>query len=336
MILHPAVIALVIGSALVCLMILTASFFACRIAASWDPQSGSEKQIGLEKKTYLVSMLVAYAFGFQILSFFLFIYTADDLHGLFAGAMCGAGTLNVNRYAYPSLTVKAAAFILAGLWLIMNHADSLGRDYPLTRAKYLFLLLLAPLVLADVFFEGAFFVNLKADVITSCCGSLFSSGETASKGSLSAVADLPVGPLKCAFYGSGLLTLVSGTLFLLGFRRLGVFFSASSSAFFMASAAAFVSFLCLYFYELPTHHCPFCILQGDYHSIGYLLYGALFGGAVSGLGVGLLAPFGRVKSLAASLPPLQKRLSAMSLILYFIFIAIVAWQMLHTDFVLDP
>jgi len=336
MILNPAVIALVAGSAFVCLMILAASFFACRIAVGWDPHSGSEKQIGLEKKTYLVSMLMSYAFGFQILSFFLFIYTADDLHGLFTGAMCAAGTLNVNRYGYPTLTAKAATFILAGLWLIFNHADNLGRDYPLTRAKYLFLLLLAPLVLADVFLQGAFFVYLKANVITSCCGSLFSSGQTVSEGTLSAMASLPVVPLRITFFGLGMLTLASGTLFFLGFKRWGVFFSVSSAAFFMVSTAAFISFICLYFYELPTHHCPFCILQHDYHSIGYLLYGTLFGGAVSGLGVGLLAPFNGVHSLAATLPLYRKRLSALSLVLYLIFIALVAWQMVHTEFFLDP
>ena len=47
-----------------------------------------------------------YALAFEILSLFLFIYTADDLHRLFVGAMCAAGTLYVNAFGYPALMLK--------------------------------------------------------------------------------------------------------------------------------------------------------------------------------------------------------------------------------------
>ena len=61
---------------------------------------------------------------------------------------------------------------------------------------------------------------------------------------------------------------------------------------------AILSFISPYFYELPTHHCPFCILQSEYGYIGYLLYGALFGSAVTGMGVGVLMPFRNIASLS--------------------------------------
>jgi len=41
---------------------------------------------------------------------------------------------------------------------------------------------------------------------------------------------------------------------------------------------AILSFISVYFYELPTHHCPFCILQKEYGYVGYPLYLTLFGG----------------------------------------------------------
>jgi hypothetical protein len=83
--------------------------------------------------------------AFQAGSLFPHIYTADGLHRLFVGAMCAAGTLNVNSYGYPTFLLKILDFILAGIWLIINHADNQAHDYPLIKRKYAFLLLLAPL-----------------------------------------------------------------------------------------------------------------------------------------------------------------------------------------------
>jgi hypothetical protein len=57
-----------------------------RIIRHWDIDSGSEYQLDLERRTYLISTLMAYAMGFQLFSLFLFIYTADILSaGSFTG-----------------------------------------------------------------------------------------------------------------------------------------------------------------------------------------------------------------------------------------------------------
>ena len=44
--------------------------------------------------------------------------------------MCAAGTLNVNAYGYPALILKVVNAVLAGQWLILNHADNRVPDYP--------------------------------------------------------------------------------------------------------------------------------------------------------------------------------------------------------------
>ncbi|HOH81592.1 MAG TPA: hypothetical protein PLS25_08175 [Methanoregulaceae archaeon] len=334
MILHPLIIALVVGSALVSLMTLTSSWLGFRILKCWDIVSGSELQIELEKKTYLVSTLMAYAFIFEILSFFLFIYTAEDLHWLFTGAMCAAGSLNANEYGYRALLMKIAAFILAGLWLVMNHADNRARDYPLIKEKYAFLLLLTPFVLAGTYFQGAYFLNLRANVITSCCGSLFGSDHTLTQNLMSFISGFRVNPLREAFYLTAFFSMGAGILFHRGFDWLGSVFSASSLTFFLVSAVSLVSFICLYIYELPTHHCPFCLLQSDYFYIGYLFYGSLLGGVISGVGVGILMPFRRIGSLKESLPEFQKKLACLSAILSFAFTALATWKMICSNFIL--
>lgn len=319
MILHPAILALVSGSFLTAVILLLALLFAIRILARWDITSGSEVQLNLERQTYLVSTIVTYAFLFQVLSFFLYIFIADNIHGLFTGAMCAAGSLHVNGYGYPVLLLKMATVLGAGVWLILNHADTLGHDYPLVRIKYAFLLVLVPCILIESILQLLYFLNLHADVITSCCGSLFGR----QQGSLASdLAGLPAGPAMAAFYGAILVQLVLGLVFWWRGRG-GYLFSLASAAAFLVSIVSVISFICLYIYNLPTHHCPFCILQREYGYMGYLLYATILGGGVTGIGVGALMPFRSKRSLAHLIPPLQRRLAAASLILFGLFVITV-------------
>jgi hypothetical protein len=328
MIQHPAILALTVASLLTGLMLIYAGWYGTRILEKWDLQSGSELQLDLERRTYLISVILSYALLFQIGSLFLYIFTADNIHSQFTGAMCAAGSLGVNSYGYPVLILKIVNCLLAGLWLIVNHVDTRGYDYPLIKAKYGLLNILVPLVLLEALLQFIYFYNLKADVITSCCGSLFSTDKHSIAGE---IAGLPNGPMQLAFFGIMAATAIAGIVFALRGKG-GYLFSGLSGLTFLVSAAALVSFICLYFYELPSHHCPFCILQKEYHYIGYALYATLLGGAVSGLGVGVLMPFSTCGSLAGVIPAIQRRLTATTLVLYGLFTLIVIGRMLSTSF----
>jgi hypothetical protein len=330
MILHPAVIALLMGSLLVALMILYSAFWSYKIIDGWDLQSGSEGQLALEKKTYLVSTLMTYAFGFQILSFFLFVYLTDDLHRLFVGAMCAAGTLNVNENGYPAVVLKVLNCLLAGVWLVLNHTDNQASDYPLIRKKYALLLAIVPFLLLETEQQWSYFLNLKANVITSCCGSLFSTEE---EGVAAGLAALPVIPMQVAFFGIMALILASGVWFLLKGRG-GKLFAVAGTVTFPVSIAALISFISLYFYELPTHHCPFCILQREYQYVGYLIYTTLLGGGIASAGMWALMPFRPVPSLQEALPLIQRSLAATALVLYSIFTIVVIYRIVFSDFTL--
>jgi len=330
MIQHPAILALSIAALLTCCMLLYAAWYGTRILRSWDLHSGSELQLELERRTYLISVILSYTLLFQILSLFLYIFTADNLHNQFTGAMCAAGSLAVNGYGYPVLILKIVNCLLAGVWLIINHVDSRGFDYPLIRTKYGLLTILAPLILLEAGLQFAYFFNLKADVITSCCGSLFSTDKRSIAGE---IAGLPSGPTQLAFFGLMALTFLIGVVFY-GKGKGGGIFSFFSSLTFVVAAAALVSFICLYFYELPTHHCPFCILQKEYGYIGYALYVTLLGGAICGMGVGALMPFKSQPSLSLIIPAIQRRLTLLTLALYLLFTLIVVWRMFSTPFTL--
>jgi hypothetical protein len=328
MILHPGILALLTGSLCTGLMILYAGWYGVRILRNWDLASGSELQLALEKRTYLVSTLLSYALAFELVSLFLFIFTADRLHLLFSGAMCAAGTLNANGFGYPLLILKLVNFLLAGTWLVINHADNQGYDYPLIKFKYTLLIPLVPMALLELVYLFGYFSGLHADIITSCCGSLFSLDRPGIAGDL---ASLPGAPMRVTFYGCMAATLLSGTWSYL--KGKGYYlFSALSSLNFCVALASLIAFICLYIYELPTHHCPFCILQKEYGYIGYPLYAALLGGGVAGLGAGVLAPFRGRSSMARVIPALQRRLAGTAMVLYSIFTLIASYQVIFSSF----
>ncbi len=331
MILHPGILALLVASGIICLIVVLSAFYGVRILRSWDLQSGSAQQLRLERSTYLVSTFLSHAVALQLISFFLFIFVVDRIHIYFTGAMCAAGVLNVNAYGYPALGLKLANFLLFGLWLIVNAVDNQAPDYPLIRKKYLFLVLLAPLSIAETYVLGKFVAGLNVEVITSCCGSLFS---VETKGLASGLAALPRIPTEIAFFLGMGLSIASGLV--VAFRgRGGYLFSLISTTTFFVSIASLISFISLYIYELPTHRCPFDILQGEYHYIGYPLYLSLLGGGLAGMAVGAIMPFRKIHSLEKIVPAVQTRLALVSVLLYSLFLLITVYWMFFSDFTLN-
>lgn len=313
-------------------MLLLAVWYGVQIVRKWNINSGSELQLGLERKTYLISTITSYAFGFQLLSFFLFIYTADDLARLFVGAMCAVGSLYVNAYGYPTLILKIVNFLLAGTWLILNYTDNKAYDYPLIKKKYLLLLIITPFILAEMTLQTIYFLQLSPNVITSCCGSLFS---TEAPGVTSSLAALPSIRMKIIFYSCMGGTLLSGIWFYRTIGGIGYLFSFLSTAAFFVSIAALISFISLYFYEMPTHHCPFCILQKEYGYIGYVLYALLLIGAVSGMGIGAILPFRKIGSLDRVMSSILRNLTLAVLISYALFALIATYRIVFSSFKLE-
>jgi hypothetical protein len=331
MILHPGILALLLASALTSALALLAAYHGGRVLQSWDLTSGSERQLTLERKTSLITTLVAYAFGLHVLSLFLFAGTAENVHGLFVGAMCAAGVLNVNGYGYPLLVLKIVNALAAGVWLIVNHADTRAPDYPLIRPKYGLLIVMAPSLVIESILLVAYLGGLTPNVITSCCGSLFSvSADTVS----SELAALPAQPMALALGGSISVTALFGIIALRSGRG-AIPFALSSLAAFIVAMLSVISFVSPYIYELPSHHCPFCMLKPEYGYVGYFLYLFLLTGAVAGSGAGVLGLFGRGPSLRVLVPALQRRLVVVTLIAYGLFTLLVIILIARSNLVMS-
>jgi hypothetical protein len=327
MLFQPAILSLFLGSLLISGMLLYASYFGVQILQGWDLESGSETQLLLERRTYLISSILVYVLAFQLVSLVLFIATADRIHPFFKGAMCAAGSLNASPWGYPVAVLKMANFLLAGSWLVVNYVDNQGDDYPLIKKKYLLLLVLTPLILAETVMQGMYFLGLQPEVITSCCGVTFSVD---APGVAAGLLALPLKPLEAAFAAAMGGTFILGVWF---YRKGGggYWFAGASLFTMLISMSSLISFISLYIYELPTHHCPFCILQHEYLYIGYPLHLSLLVGGLAGLGVGILMPFRRTPSLQASLPGVQKKLVLATLGAYGLFCGIAIYYLLFSN-----
>ncbi len=331
MLLSPAILALIMVSAVISLMLIVAGGFSVQVLRFWDINSGSELQLQLERRTYLISTLLTWAFASELISLILFVYNAESMSGQFVGAMCATGVLNVNEWGWPTLFLKITIFFSGTIWLALNYLDNKGFDYPLVRKKYFLLLLIIPMVLIELYYQTRYFLEMKPDVITSCCGSLFSVD---AKGVAAEVSSMSPRQAIIGLYGSGLLLVLSGTWYLLR-KKGGLIFALTSIAAFIAAMISIISYVSLYIYEHPHHHCPFCILKSGHDFAGYTLYIPLFIATSMALAAGTLTLWKNIPSLSESVDIYAPKLIFAALILFNIFYALTTWWVWQSNLTME-
>ncbi len=325
MIFQKSILALLLASSAAMLGALAAGPYALAVWRHWDLESGSARQVRLERRASLVSTGMALLLAVQSLTLLLFVFNADRMASQFVGAMCAVGTLQVDSFGFPALLAQIAAFLGSSVWLTMNAVDGGCRDYPLTRAKSALLLALIPVLALSFGLELAYFLGLKADVITSCCGGLFGDQAPGVSGDLAA---WPPGPAMAAMFAAlSAAALVAARVAWRG--RGGLALGISGILAFAMSLAGVVAFLSLYVYEDPRHHCPFCLLKPDYGYRGYAFYVPLFAATAASLGAVALAPYVGRKldpALAGRARGASRVLASVALAGFLLIIVLMAWQ----------
>jgi len=294
------VISLLLGDTLSTLMAVFGTLIGWKIAVKWDPNSSSQFQLMLERKSYLVSALLVYVFTFEILSLWLFILTVNDhFPPLIRGAMCATGSLNVDSFGWPTLYLKVVVFFLLSFWIYLHKIDRQLPEYPLTKEKFLALLALSPVILFTTIIEFLYFVNIKPDIITTCCSVTFGAAgnEPTSVVAMNVKENLVIG-LFYLFVGINVALNMSIVFFDRMRNSVMPFFSPVAGA-----GVVVIGFLAVihhyakYIYGMPAHHCPFDMLWKEYYFIGYIIDGLLFMTLISSFIVGIARLLKRRKLL---------------------------------------
>ncbi len=319
-------LALFICSLVVVFLMLLAGRSAVRVLRFWNPASDDNRQIRLENEIWLTSTLVEYGLGVQILSLVVFVLAADHFAGSIPGAMCATGALLADSHGMPALLVKLGGVFLYGFWLLLHQLDIRSEHYPLVRTKYVYLLLLLPLLAVDITLQTLYLTGLRPDIITSCCAVVFDSS-TGGGPLLLRSLRLPVLPL---FYGTAALLAVLGLVLRRRWRILpGIVASLAWCWFFGLAMVAIITVFSSYIYNMPYHKCPFCILKPQYHYIGFLLYGTLIPATFFGVTPALIEPFRNRPGLGRPVASYRKSATTVSLLLLAIFTALASYHVLR-------
>ncbi len=294
-------LSLVVCSIIVLFLMINAVRTGVRVLRYWDPASDSTLQIGLENETWLASTLVEFALAVQGLSLLLFILAADNYSQVIAGAMCATGSLLANEYGLPTLILKLVGFFLYGFWILIHQLDIRSEVYPLVRVKYLYLLLLIPLILADLILQTLYIANLDPDIITSCCAVVLSDTAVES-GNLLGI--LPQSAMLKLYFGT--ITVLIGCALLMnnlvpGLKSvaqrwqagLSFFYACGWLWFFGLALTAITTVISSYIYAMPFHRCPFCIIKPEYGYIGLAIYFTLIAGTFFGVSIAAVELLGR-------------------------------------------
>lgn len=267
--LSPEVLTLVILET-VLLLFLTLSFFiALMISRRFDVRATTGEQYRLERQSYLVSVIISFSLLIKGGVFIYFVFTLDKLSNVITGAMCAAGVVTATEYGVYLLIVKLLNLFLFGFWLVLNRLDNRHETYPYTRIKFAYYAALLPLIVMEYILFLLHIGALDPAAIVSCCGVLFSSGNTTIMGELVAIPDRYTLGL---FYGLFVLVLFAT------YKKSYPLLLSATFLFLPVSLIAIINVFSTYIYELPTHRCPFCLLQKEYTYTGYLGYLLLFGG----------------------------------------------------------
>lgn len=320
-------IALVICSLVVLFLMVLAARSAIRVLFFWNPESDANRQIRLENEIWLTSTLVECALAVQILSLVVFVLAADYFSNSIAGAMCATGSLLANDFGVPALLVKIGGVFFYGFWIVLHQIDIRSERYPLVRIKYIYLLLVFPLLILDIVLVMIYIGGLEPDIITSCCAVVF---DDAASGGTNLLSGLTHGASIRLFYGTTLVIVLTGVLLICKWRTwMGLLFGSCWAWYFVLALMVITTVFSPYIYAMPFHKCPFCILKPEYYYIGFLMYSTLFIGAFFGMSTVIVEPLKNTEGLGGVVSRFQQVAVRVALVMVIIFAFVSSYYYLR-------
>ncbi len=295
--LEPWVFLRVIAGVVATALLVRASFTALTVIRRFDVMRATEGQLALERRVELAATFVRVGAAAQVVALLLSALAADKLSRGIRGAMCAYGTFNSSPWGFRALAASLVAALAAGTLAQLFAFDARVRGMELVRPLAWATLLVAPLAAIDLVLQIVFLLDLDLSVVASCCSVQLDAVASARTGTAS-------GPRVASVVLAAIAGATSIALALACARRprrpLAVLTGALASLALPLGLAAVVLQIAPYAFEVPQHHCPFCLLRPDVAAIGYPLFGAMLLGAIWLFGAGASALLARAPTLRES------------------------------------
>jgi len=270
----PEVIILFIEDFLLLVFNTIAVVIAYRIQKDFNINNTSSKQYSLEKQTYLASYIIKFSLYLKIASILFFVFTLDKLSTIIPGAMCAVGVTASSDYGIYLLLFKILNIYLFGFWLLLNKNDMNDESYPYTIIKFKYFLFVYVFFLFEMTLQYLYFFDINPQELVSCCGTVFYEATTSVVGQLTNIPNEISLPIFYIVFLLLIITTIKKYVLLNGILNL---------LFLVIGIITLISFFGTYVYELPTHRCPFCLLQSDYYYAGYAFYTFIILGTFFGI-----------------------------------------------------
>jgi len=271
--LNPFIIIIICIEFLLIILVIGSTYGQIKIYRFWDFYSFNPKQYRLENINYLLSISGKILALGKLISIIFIIYLTDSISSLVTGAMCAAGIFDSVNFSNLLLVIRILTIFFILLWIILDREDIKQKEFPFVKKKSLIFFLIFIFTISDFLLLINFLLNIEYTGIVRCCGSIYSSHETFfsnSEGLLN-ILTLPV------------FLIFSIILIIMEKIRSDFFILLLNLIFIIFSIFIIIHFFSPYIYELPTHHCPFCLFKPEYNYIGYPIFLLLLGGSFAGI-----------------------------------------------------
>lgn len=271
--LTPEVIVLFVIDFLLLIFNSIAVIISYKIYKNFNLENTTEVQYKLEKQSYLASYIIKFSLYIKIISIIFFIYTLDKLSLIIPGAMCAVGSTTASVFGIYLLLTKLFNVYIFGYWILINNFDMRFENFPYTKSKFKYFIFIYFFFLIELILQVLYFFDIDPGEIVSCCSTVFNEGTSSLAGQITNIPNF----VSVSIFYISFLILIYFTI-KKNFKIIGLV----NIIFILFALISLTSFFGTYIYELPTHHCPFCLLQKDYNFIGYLIYFFLFLGTFFG------------------------------------------------------
>lgn len=275
--LSPYLMSIFIVEMIIITLGLVALFWSLKISLDFDRDSTTSYQYKLATKGYLVATIIFFIATIKLSIFLYFIWTMDSISSIVPGAMCAAGIVSATDYGSFMFGLKMVNLFLLCGWILIHINDTKSIESRFLKLKFTLFQPLFFLLVLEFILTMSHFSRITTDTPVACCSIVFSQSDIATKAFIH--TDTFILGL---FFGSFVLYVLSGVL------KKPLLFGFLSVGFAVSAIYALIRFFSPYVYELPTHMCPYCLLQSEYYYVGYLIYALVFFGILFGVSVLIL------------------------------------------------
>ncbi|BBO77278.1 hypothetical protein DSCW_46950 [Desulfosarcina widdelii] len=253
-----------------------AALRSVNVFLDWQPNRTDSRQLLRERDAEVAALLARGALACLASAALLgLIGIAVAWHRVVPGAMCGTGVLQaMGSYGSRALIFWGLALVILYAWWVLERLNRFDPMGGLTWQAARIWLTAAPFLLAAFIYSWLALMQVESTPPVSCCAAVYD--QVLEETSAAAVT----GRLLAASFWGHLAGSVS--LLILAVRRIhlpehgsGILPAAIMILWAPAASICIKHFWSVYYYQVLSHPCPWCLFLSDYYGAGFLIFGCI-------------------------------------------------------------